>query len=115
MQQLCRTTRNHSARSWHVLEKVEEKEIYGWQLIKLNGVVTIRKFGEMKITSWQNTTVFNIPEGWRPKMEVYAAVPTNGSKIAMIQASPSCSFNLRGLGGGDISTYCFATLTYVAE
>ena len=97
------------------VEKVEEKEISGWQLIKRNGVVTIRKFGEMKITSWQNTTVFNIPEGWRPKMEVYAAVPTNGSKIAMIQASPSCSFNLRGLGGGDISTYCFATLTYVAE
>lgn len=96
------------------IEKVEEKEISGWQLIKRNGVVTIRKFGEMKITSWQNTTVFNIPEGWRPKREVYAAVPTNGAKIAMIQASPSGSCNLRGLGGGDISTYCFATLTYVA-
>lgn len=97
------------------IENVEEKEISGWQLIKRNGVVTIRKFGEMKISSWQNTTVFNIPEGWRPNSEVYAAVITNGAKIAMIQASPSGNCNLRGLGGGDISTYCFATLTYVAE
>lgn len=77
--------------------------------------MTIRKFGEMKISSWQNDIVFGIPEGWRPKREVYAAVPTNGAKIAMIQASPNGNFNLRGLGGSDISTYCFATLTYVAE
>lgn len=96
------------------LKEVEEKEISGWQLIKRNGVVTIRKFGEMKISSWQNTKVFSIPEGWCPKMEVYAVVITNGAKVAMIQASPNGNFNLRGLGGGDISTYCFATLTYVA-
>ena len=96
------------------VEKVEKKEISGWQLIKRNGVVTIRKFGDMKISSWQNTTVFTIPEGWRPKYEVYGTVAVNGGKVALIQASPSGSCNLRGLGGGDISTYCFATLTYVA-
>lgn len=97
------------------IEKVEEKEISGWQLIKRNGVVTIRKFGEMKISSWQNDAVFGIPEGWRPKKEVYGAVLASGGKVAMIQASPNSNFNLRGLGAGDISAYCFATLTYVAE
>lgn len=97
------------------VEKVEEKEISGWQLIKRNGVVTIRKFGEMKISSWQNDAVFVIPEGWRPKKEVYGAVLAGGGKVAMIQASPNSNFNLRGLGAGDISAYCFATLTYVAE
>lgn len=91
------------------------KEISGWQLIKRNGVVTIRKFGEMKISSWQNDAVFGIPEGWRPKKEVYGAVLASGGKVAMIQASPNSNFNLRGLGAGDISAYCFATLTYVAE
>lgn len=96
------------------VEKVEEKEISGWQLIKRNGVVTIRKSGEMKISSWQNDAVFVIPEGWRPKKEVYGAVLTSAGKVAMIQASPNSNFNLRGLGVGDISAYGFATLTYVA-
>lgn len=77
--------------------------------------MTIRKFGEMKISSWQNDIVFGIPEGWRPTKEVYGAVLASGGKVAMIQASPNSNFNLRGLGSGDISTYCFATLTYVAE
>lgn len=97
------------------VEKVDEKEISGWQLIKRNGVVTIRKFGEMKISSWQNDVVFGIPEGWRPNKEVYGAVLASGGKVAMIQASPNSNFNLRGVGAGDISAYCFATLTYVAE
>lgn len=96
------------------VEKVEEKEISGWQLIKRNGVVTIRKSGDMKITSWQNNVVFGIPEGWRPNKEVYSTVAASGGKVALIQASPNGNFNLRGLGTGDISAYCFATMTYVA-
>ncbi len=76
--------------------------------------MTITKSGEMKITSWQNTVVLGIPEGWRPKYEVYGTVAASGGKVALIQASPNGNFNLRGLGAGDISTYCFATLTYVA-
>lgn len=96
------------------VEKVEEKEISGWQLIKRNGIVTIRKSGDMKITSWQNNVVFGIPEGWRPNKEVYSTVAASGGKVALIQASPNGNFNLRGLGAGDISAYCFATLTYVA-
>ena len=76
--------------------------------------MTITKSGEMKITSWQNNVVFGIPEGWRPKKEVYGTVAVNGGKVALIQASPNGNLNLRGLGGSDISTYCFATMTYVA-
>lgn len=77
--------------------------------------MTITKSGEMKITSWQNTVLFGIPEGWRPKYEAYGTVAASGGKVALIQASPNSNFNLRGLGAGDISAYCFATLTYVAE
>lgn len=97
------------------LKEFEWKKINGWKLTKRNGVVTITNSSEMKITSWQNTMLFGIPEGWRPKYEVYGTVATSGGKVALIQASPNGDFNLRGLGGGDISAYCFATLTYVAE
>ena len=67
----------------------------------------------MKITSWQNLTLFNLPDGWWPKRDAYGTVAVQGGKVALIQATPSGNFNLRGLGGGDISTFCFATLTYV--
>lgn len=95
------------------LEKVEEKEISGWHLTKRNGVVTIAKSGEMKITSWQNSVALGIPKDWRPKREAYGVVAASGGKIALIQASPNGNFNLRGLGAGDVSAFCFATLTYV--
>ena len=91
----------------------------GWEVDRRGGVVTISGGGNLSVDAWQDKTVFTLPEGFRPPVEVFGHVIFGGGQgwgghVCLLDVMPDGGVRLRGIGEGPINDWAFVTCTFVA-